>query len=267
MKLSFLGRLAIHALLLIYAAILAYILLGLVLKFPISANIFFDLSFALLFFTMGQCFYELGPKKAVIFLAVTSVAGFLAEVLGTSTGFPFGKYYYTDFLGPKVLGVPEVVPLVWFVIAYITFSMARNSFSGKSLSGRGMLKLAALSAFGAVSWDFMVDPMFSSYGYWVWTGQYFQLPELDNIPITNFVGWFLLVTLMLLVYMLISNSKSGLVLRKNTLDSQLAYLFLLIDGTIANYELGNYSIITLGVFAMLLFLAISIYSGTRKVVI
>ncbi len=266
MKLYYIGRLAIHALLLIYAAILAYILLGLVLKFSISANIFFDLSFALLFFTLGQCLYELGPKKAAIFLLVTSLAGFLAEVLGTSTGFPFGKYYYTDFLGPKVLGVPEVVPLVWFVIAYLTFSMARSLFEGRSLSRNDMLKLAALSAFGAVSWDFLVDPMFSSYGYWVWTGQYFQLPELDKIPLTNFVGWFLLVTLMLVVYMMISNSKNGRALRKNTLDSQLAYLFLVVDGTIANYELGNYSIITLGVFAMLLFLAISIYSGARKVV-
>ena len=164
MKLSSVGRLAIHALLLIYAAILAYILLGLIFKFSISANIFFDLSFALLFFTLGQCLYELGPKKALIFLIITSVVGFLAEVLGTSTGFPFGKYYYTNFLGPKVLGVPEVVPLVWFVIAYLTYSMARNVFSASSITGKDMAKLAALSAFGAVSWDFMVDPMFSSYG-------------------------------------------------------------------------------------------------------
>lgn len=264
MKISSLGRLVIHALLLIYAALIAYILLGLVLKFQISANIFFDLSFALLFFTLGQCIYELGPKKAIIFLVVTSLAGFLAEVLGTSTGFPFGKYYYTDFLGPKVLGVPEVVPLVWFVIAYLTYSMARNLFSDRTITGKDMAKLAALSAFGAVSWDFMVDPMFSSYGYWVWTGQYFDLPELNKIPITNFVGWFLLVTLMLFVYMRVSNSKESLGLRRNTLDSQLAYVFLVIDGTVANYELGNYYIISLGIFAMLVFLAISIYGAHKK---
>ena len=72
-------------------------------------------------------------KEGAALFVITSVIGFLAEVLGTSTGFPFGKYYYTDFLGPKVFGVPEVVPLIWFVIAYLTFSIARNAFRQQEL--------------------------------------------------------------------------------------------------------------------------------------
>ncbi|MCL5068993.1 MAG: carotenoid biosynthesis protein, partial [Thaumarchaeota archaeon] len=254
------GRFVVHGLLLIYAAILAYILSGLVFKFYISADVFFDLSFALLFFTLGQCIYELGLKKGVLFLVVTSITGFLAEILGTTTGFPFGNYYYTDFLGPKVFGVPEVVPLVWFVIAYLTFSVARNVF--KQNLKNGILLLAPLSAFGAVAWDFMVDPMFSSYGYWVWTGQFLPLPELDGIPITNFVGWFLVVTLMLLIYLILSKRRNELAERQNLFDSQLGYFFLLIDGLVANWSLGNYDVIVVGVFAMLAFLAISYYGGT-----
>ncbi|MGH2638802.1 MAG: carotenoid biosynthesis protein, partial [Rhabdochlamydiaceae bacterium] len=160
------GRIVVHALLLVYALILAYILSGLIFKFNISADIFFDLSFALLFFAVGQAFYELGFRKAILFLIITSVIGFFAELLGTSTGFPFGKYYYTDFLGPKVLGVPEVVPLVWFVIAYLTFSIAGSSNTSRQGAERNhVLNIALLSAFGAVAWDFMIDPMFSSYGY------------------------------------------------------------------------------------------------------
>lgn len=253
MKLQSAGRIVIHALLLIYALILAYILAGLVLKFFIPADIFFDLSFALLFFTLGQCFYELGAKKAVLFLLTTSVIGFLAEVLGTSTGFPFGKYYYSDLLGPKVFGVPEVVPLIWFVIAYLTFSIASNAFKRVDV-----LRLALLSAFGAVAWDFLIDPMFSSYGYWTWTGQFLPLPELDGIPLTNFVGWFVLVTLMLCVYFSLARNKE-LLRRRNVLDSQIAYFLLIVDGTIANLTLKNYSVIILGASAMLVFLAISFY--------
>ena len=105
-----------------------YIILGLVFNFNVSADIFFGLSFALLFFTLAQSIYELGFRNTLIFLLITSTIGFLAEVLGTNSGFPFGKYYYTDFLGEKVLGVPMVVPLVWFVIAYISFSIARSAF-------------------------------------------------------------------------------------------------------------------------------------------
>ena len=41
------GRLVVHALLLIYAAILVYILSGLIFQFNVSADVFFGLSFAL----------------------------------------------------------------------------------------------------------------------------------------------------------------------------------------------------------------------------
>ena len=249
-------RIVVHTLLLIYAAILAYILLGLVFQFHISADIFFDLSFALLFFSLGQAFYEMGFKKALTFIVITAVIGFVAEVLGTSTGFPFGQYYYTDFLGPKVLGVPEVVPLVWFVIAYLAFSIAHSAVGNDN---RRLLALASLAAFGAVSWDFMVDPMFSSYGYWVWTKQFLPLPKLSGIPLTNFVGWFVLVTLMLSVFLLVVPKGKGLISRKNTFDSRLVYLLLMIDGIVANSTLGNWLVIVIGVASMTLFLAISFY--------
>ncbi|MFI5421371.1 MAG: carotenoid biosynthesis protein, partial [Nitrososphaerales archaeon] len=124
------GKLVVHFLLGVYAIILAYIILGLLFKFTVSADKFFGLSFALLFFTLAQAIYELGFRNALIFLLITSTIGFLAEVLGTNSGFPFGKYYYTDFLGEKAFGVPVVVPLVWFVIAYIAFSIARSAFAG-----------------------------------------------------------------------------------------------------------------------------------------
>ena len=184
-----LGSLIVHILLLVYAAILVYIVLGLILNFSVSADIFFGLSFALLFFALGQSIYELGVKNAISFLAITSAIGFLAEVLGTNSGIPFGKYYYTDFLGEKFLGVPVVVPLVWFVISYLSYSIvAGNSrkFNGGSNKASLIAKIALLSAFGAVSWDFMIDPMFSSYGYWVWTGQFLPLPETRRYPTDKF---------------------------------------------------------------------------------
>jgi uncharacterized membrane protein len=250
-----LGKIAVHCLLVIYAAILVYVILGLVLQFQIAAEIFFDLSFALLFFTLGQAFYELGFRKALVFLLVTALVGFAAEVLGTSTGFPFGKYYYTDILGPKLLGVPEVVPLVWFVIAYLAYSMSRGVLGAGRFS---LLSVAALSAFGAVSWDFMVDPMFSSYGYWVWTGQYLPLPKLEGIPLTNFVGWFVLLCLMVSIYLLLIRKKdySG---RRNTFDSRIAYALLMIDGIIANSELHNLLVVFIGTASMIAFLALSVF--------
>jgi putative membrane protein len=98
-----------------------------VLGFIISADIFFDLSFALLFFALAQSIFELGTKNALFFLVLSAVIGYAAEVLGTSTGFPFGQYSYSELLGPKVLGVPVFVPLIWFVISYVTLSVTQDT--------------------------------------------------------------------------------------------------------------------------------------------
>ncbi len=268
------ARIVIHGLLVIYAAVLLYILLGLIFQFSVSASVFFGLSFALLFFTLGQSIYEIGLKNALLFLLITGVIGFLAEVLGTNSGFPFGKYYYTDFLGSKFLGVPIVVPLVWFVIAYLSYSIVAGNLSrSRSEPGRPRTHLFAktvlLAAFGAVAWDFMIDPMFSSYGYWVWTGQFLPLPELDGIPLTNFVGWFVLVALMIAVCLWIiprpeNTAKSLLVIRNNNRDSVIAYVLLLIDGVVANSSLGHYAVILLGLIAMLAFVYLSLSSSPKK---
>jgi uncharacterized membrane protein len=268
-------RILVHILLSVYTAVLVYILLGLILNFNPSAEVFFGLSFALLFFTLAQSIYELGFVKAILFLVVTGVIGFFAEVLGTNSGFPFGKYYYTDFLGSKFLGVPVVVPLVWFVIAYLCYSIVTGNMRmppdvSSSTKRTIFVKIALLGAFGAVAWDFMIDPMFSSYGYWVWTGQFLPLPELDGIPLTNFIGWFVLVALMIIVclYVLVPvNKKDGyyLRLRNNSRDSIIAYVLLLVDGVVANFSLGNYTVIALGVVAMIGFLALSVRGSAKNV--
>jgi uncharacterized membrane protein len=275
-RLSTSGRLAVHILLGIYALVLGYILLGLIFRFNVSADVFFGLSFALLFFTLGQSIYELGIKKALLFLLITCIIGFLAEVLGTNSGFPFGKYYYTDFLGQKLLGVPVVVPLVWFVITYLCFSVVAGNLNSEPAGIKPgvsslITKIALLAAFGAVAWDFMIDPMFSSYGYWVWTGQFLPLPELDGIPLTNFVGWFVLVALMILVCVSViqrprDNSRSVLIERSNNNDTVIAYVLLMVDGVVANFSLGNYAVIGLGLVAMVAFLALATrgHSKDRK---
>ncbi|MDA4130063.1 MAG: carotenoid biosynthesis protein [Thaumarchaeota archaeon] len=264
------GRMLVHVLLAIYALILGYIVLSLVLRFSVSGDIFFGLSFALLFFTIGQSIYELGLKNAMGFLLIASAIGYLAEVLGTSSGFPFGKYFYTDLLGEKILGVPIVVPLVWFVISYLSFSIARTAFpdlmEGKVTRNSMIVKLTFLSAFGAVAWDFMIDPMFSSYRYWVWTGQFVPLPELDGIPLTNFLGWFVLVSLMVYISckVLFRKSSGMIIYRRNALDSKIAYSLLILDGVVANYSLENFLAIGIGLVTMISFLTLAYWRSTKR---
>ena len=47
------------------------------------------------------------------------------ELIGTSTGFPFGPYSYTSFLGIKILDhVPYSIPLSWFYMGFTSYILA-----------------------------------------------------------------------------------------------------------------------------------------------
>jgi uncharacterized membrane protein len=268
------GRLVVHALLVLYALILAYIVGGLIFNYGVPVDLFFGLSFALLFFTIGQALYEIGLLNTLVFFLITSAVGFLVEILGTSTGLLFGKYTYGDFLGPKIYGVPEVVPLIWFVIVYICFSVvygasARNVSAERSPSSSHswLIVAVALASFGAMAWDVIVDPMFSSYGYWVWDPSNYG-PKLYGVPASNFVGWFAVAFLMfLLIAAALRATKSSFgIKRNNSLDSRIVYVLLLIDGGVANATLGNYLAILLGVLAMAGFLTGSLLLAKQSTI-
>ncbi|WP_175266944.1 carotenoid biosynthesis protein [Acidiplasma cupricumulans] len=38
----------------------------------------------------------------------------LIEIIGVNSGYPFGRYYYTSLLGPRIYGVPYAIPLFGF---------------------------------------------------------------------------------------------------------------------------------------------------------
>jgi putative membrane protein len=53
-----------------------------------------------------------------------------SELLGTSTGFPFGHYRYLSGLGYKIAGlVPFTIPLSWFYLGFSAYIIARVGLS------------------------------------------------------------------------------------------------------------------------------------------
>ena len=59
-----------------------------------------------------------GWRWTAAYVAIAGGIGLAVEAVGTSTGYPFGAYSYADSLGPKLLGVPIVVPLAWTMMSY-----------------------------------------------------------------------------------------------------------------------------------------------------
>src|SRR3982751_3694029 len=59
-----------------------------------------------------------GWRAAAALVGTATLGGFAVEAVGVATGFPFGTYDYSGQLGPKLLGVPLIIPLAWTWMAW-----------------------------------------------------------------------------------------------------------------------------------------------------
>lgn len=110
----------------------------------------------------------------------------LAEYIGSTTGFPFGDYFYTDRLQPQLLHVPVLIPFAWLMMlppawAITTLILQNSRFA------HNRLVFAALAGGVFTAWDLYLDPQMVEKGLWTWENPsgYF------GIPLINFFGWWL----------------------------------------------------------------------------
>ena len=116
------------------------------------------------------------------------------EVIGSSTGIPFGGYTYTDLLGPKILDVPIQIPLGWLMMLPPSWAVAQV-LSRRVNSRWQFPAFVGLSALAMTAWDLFLDPMMVTWGVWVWDypGSYF------SVPWSNFFGWLLVSALITII--------------------------------------------------------------------
>ena len=131
-----------------------------------------------------------------------------SELLGTSTGFPFGEYRYLSGLGYKIAGlVPFTIPLSWFYLGFSAYIIALAGL--KKLELKNWLCQSGAIIFGSLcltSWDFVLDPAMSQapIPFWVWE----QPGAFFGMPYQNFVGWMGTGVLFMLVATLLWKVKS-----------------------------------------------------------
>ena len=123
-----------------------------------------------------------GPRAAGALVAVATVGGFAVEAVGVATGFPFGTYDYSGQLGPKLLGVPLIIPLAWTWMAWPAWLAAVRL-------ARGRVPRVVLAAVGLAAWDLFLDPQMVAEGYWTWQSATPALPGVPGIPVGNYLGW------------------------------------------------------------------------------
>ena len=140
-----------------------------------------------------HAFVTRGFSYTVKFVFVVLICSFLAEVIGVNTGVPFGTYHYGDRLGPTLLNVPLLIPFAWFMMLYPSTLVAQTITASR-------WKQIGIAGWLMATWDLFLDPQMVNEGYWWW------FDETDNptniIPLSNFVGWFLVsVAILSIVYL------------------------------------------------------------------
>lgn len=133
-----------------------------------------------------------GAKNMIVFAVISLVVSNFYENLSVMTTFPFGHYYYSGNLGPKIWNVPVIIGFAYFSIGYLGWIIA-NSLTGvlaPVLRKANIFFVPLVAAVMVTCWDFSFDPDSSTInGDWVWLdgGGYF------GVPFSNFTGWYLCV--------------------------------------------------------------------------
>lgn len=131
----------------------------------------------------------LGLGTMLAFMIPSVFLSLSSELLGTSTGFPFGHYQYLSGLGYKIAGlVPFTIPLSWFYMGLTCYLLARTGL--KLTMGSSWVRQLGALALGSVlltAWDLVLDPAMSQAPFPFW--QFQEVGEFFGMPYRNLVGW------------------------------------------------------------------------------
>ena len=160
----------------------------------------------LLIYLVG-CSIHLGLRRALFFCVAGYAITWLSEYSSIHNGFPYGYYRYIEATKAKelwVFGVPFMDSLSYVFLTYASFSMAVVVLSPvRSTKGfcyvletkkiRNSLPATALGALFMTYLDIIIDPVALRGDKW-FLGKIHEYPGggvYFGVPISNFIGWFL----------------------------------------------------------------------------
>ncbi len=201
------ARLALWMLLLVFAA--ANVLPVFPQAFPPIAYAAAQIVPAMLFALVhGAMSYQI--RGILTFAAISLAVGYVMETIGVLTGFPFGRYYFTGGMGPKLFVVPVLMGPAYLGMGYVSWTVSRailtSGNGADELAGTRVLTLPLAASFIMVAWNLSFDPALSTFGrYWIWQrgGPYF------GVPISNFLGWYLTNYLIYQLFVLYQRRRSA----------------------------------------------------------
>jgi putative membrane protein len=192
----------------------------------------------------GSIRYRLGG--IIVFFGIGLLVSNVMENLSIVTGFPFGHYYYTANLGPKLFLVPLLIGPAYLGTGYVAWTLASVILDGadRRQDLASIVGLPVVAAFIMTSWDVCFDPTLSTIAHdWIWRngGGYF------GVPLVNYLGWFLTVYIFYQFFALYLAGRSGIVRTgqpKTYWYQAVVFFFVVAVGYPAAYFGGRNHLVT-----------------------
>ena len=120
--------------------------------------------------------------------------GAVWEAMVVEGGIVFGEYSYGENLGFKILDVPLVIGLNWLILVYSSAEVAKRWSNNIWL-----VSLFASSLM--LGLDFIIEPVAIQLDFWTWAN--------EDIPIQNYLAWFVIAFAMQLLLFKINSSNKN----------------------------------------------------------
>ncbi|MFB6307947.1 MAG: bisanhydrobacterioruberin hydratase [Haloarculaceae archaeon] len=133
-----------------------------------------------------------GRREALGLAGLTAYA-FGIELLGVTTGWPYGDFSYGIDLGPMLFGkVPIGLPIFFFPLVLNSYLLAALVFGDRAADPRLRLPVVIGTVLAV---DLVLDPAAVALGFWTYAdgGVYY------GVPLSNYAGWVLSATVSVLV--------------------------------------------------------------------
>lgn len=129
-----------------------------------------------------------GPRGILAFATLSLAIGSAMEILSLRTGFPFGHYFFTGVMGPKILDLPLLLAMAYVGVGYVSWVVAEALLGTSGPLAVRLLITPALASCVMTAWDLAMDPVWANIDRaWVWRdgGAWF------GVPLSNYFGWLL----------------------------------------------------------------------------
>jgi len=165
------------------------------------------LSAGLLIYTQAE-----KNKAFFLFVLVCVVVGFTVEYIGVNHQLLFGEYEYLNAMGEQWQRVPLVIGVNWFIMMYccgVSIQLFLNRMWNKlkdtdqpARKNVGFIAVILDAALLATFFDWVMEPVAVKLGWWKWLGD-------GSIPLLNYISWFGISALLLLLFRLLSFNKQN----------------------------------------------------------